>query len=325
FLGFRGTPHFVVAVKHPDGAKSWILRATIDSVVFTRLVRSAQLGERGDAYIVDSRGKYQTPPRFGGEVMHDTGLDMARVPRGVNVVERVGPGGKKLLTAFAWLPTTDWLLVIDQNPSEVLGPLNVAREVELAVLVLATLFIAASVLFLVRLMVRRLEAQDAERSAFDAQLAHSGRLVSLGRMAAGVAHEINNPLAAIGELAGLLEDLAAQDENLKQSEHADLFQQNLAKIQGQVERVRDLMPEGDFIEVYCDCSLDTCEKRDVKGLYKKARAGIIKNYTGISSPYEEPEWAEIVVDTDKLSVEESADLIMQYLRDHGYIPAALKR
>ncbi len=86
-------------------------------------------------------------------------------------------------------------------------------------------------------------------------------------------------------------------------------------------KVRDLMPEGDFIEVYCDCSLDTCEQRDVKGLYKKARAGIIKNYTGISSPYEEPELAEIVVNTDSLSVEESADLIMQYLRDNGYIPA----
>ena len=87
-------------------------------------------------------------------------------------------------------------------------------------------------------------------------------------------------------------------------------------------KVRDLMPKGDFIEVYCDCSLDTCERRDVKGLYKKARAGIIKNYTGISSPYEEPEWAEIVVDTDSLSVEESANLIMQYLRENGYIPAA---
>lgn len=86
-------------------------------------------------------------------------------------------------------------------------------------------------------------------------------------------------------------------------------------------KVRDLMPEGDFIEVYCDCSLDTCEQRDVKGLYKKARAGIIKNYTGISSPYEEPELAEIVVNTDSLSVEESADLIMRYLRDNGYIPA----
>ena len=71
-------------------------------------------------------------------------------------------------------------------------------------------------------------------------------------------------------------------------------------------KVRELMPEGDFIEVYCDCSLEVCETRDVKGLYAKARAGLIKNYTGISSPYEVPEAPEITVHTDSQSIAESA-------------------
>lgn len=88
------------------------------------------------------------------------------------------------------------------------------------------------------------------------------------------------------------------------------------------QKVRDLMPDGDLIEVYCDCSLETCESRDVKGLYKKARAGIIKNYTGISSPYEKPEHAEIIVDTDALTIDESAALILDYLRERDYIPTA---
>ncbi len=85
------------------------------------------------------------------------------------------------------------------------------------------------------------------------------------------------------------------------------------------QRVRGLMPEGDFIEVYCRCSLQVCEERDVKGLYAKARAGLIPNYTGISSPYEEPENAEIVVDTDRLSLDESAERVLSYLRERGYI------
>lgn len=78
-------------------------------------------------------------------------------------------------------------------------------------------------------------------------------------------------------------------------------------------RVRNLVEEGDFIEVYCRCSLDTCEERDVKGMYKLARRGEIKEFTGISSPYEEPEQADIVVDTDKQSVEECVDHIITEL------------
>lgn len=78
-------------------------------------------------------------------------------------------------------------------------------------------------------------------------------------------------------------------------------------------RVRNLVEEGDFIEVYCRCSLDTCEKRDIKGMYKLARSGEIKEFTGISSPYEEPEQADITVDTDKHSIEECVGHIVTEL------------
>ncbi len=88
------------------------------------------------------------------------------------------------------------------------------------------------------------------------------------------------------------------------------------------ERVRSLVPHGDFLEVYCRCGIETCEARDVKGLYKKARAGEIKEFTGISSPYEEPENAEIVVDTDKLSLEESVALVISHLCERGIVPDA---
>ena len=71
---------------------------------------------------------------------------------------------------------------------------------------------------------------------------------------------------------------------------------------------------GNFIEVFVSASLDQCEKRDVKGLYQKARAGQIKNFTGIDDPYEEPENAEIVVSTESQTVEESVDQIVDYLK-----------
>lgn len=80
---------------------------------------------------------------------------------------------------------------------------------------------------------------------------------------------------------------------------------------------RKLVPHGDFIEIYCSCDLTICEQRDVKGLYKKARQGEIKYFTGISSPYEVPEKPELSIDTGKHSLEECVDQVLALLRERG--------
>jgi adenylylsulfate kinase len=83
--------------------------------------------------------------------------------------------------------------------------------------------------------------------------------------------------------------------------------------------VRKLLGHGEFIEIYVKCSLEVCEARDTKGLYKKARAGEVKDFTGISAPYEEPLDPELTVDSSKLSVEESTRAILNYLEEKGYL------
>jgi adenylylsulfate kinase len=87
------------------------------------------------------------------------------------------------------------------------------------------------------------------------------------------------------------------------------------------DQVRAIMPD-DFIEVHVDCPVEVCEQRDVKGLYKKARAGEIKEFTGISAPYEAPEKAELTINTAGQSVEESANQILAYLEKKGVVPRA---
>ena len=84
-------------------------------------------------------------------------------------------------------------------------------------------------------------------------------------------------------------------------------------------RVRGLFAPGDFIEVYVKCPLEVCEARDVKGMYKKARAGQIPEFTGISSPYEEPEQPELVVETASHALEESVAQVLGCLRARGLI------
>lgn len=89
----------------------------------------------------------------------------------------------------------------------------------------------------------------------------------------------------------------------------------ISPIEKDRQSVRELFVSDDFIEVYCRCSLAVCERRDVKGLYKRARAGEIPDFTGISSAYDEPKTPELVIDTDQLSVDESVDRIISMMRD----------
>ncbi|MDC3417602.1 adenylyl-sulfate kinase [Aquibacillus salsiterrae] len=85
------------------------------------------------------------------------------------------------------------------------------------------------------------------------------------------------------------------------------------------DNVRAILDQNEFIEVYVKASIDVCEQRDPKGLYKKARAGEIKGFTGIDAPYEEPASPEITIETDKLTLEESVDTIVAYLKENGYV------
>lgn len=85
------------------------------------------------------------------------------------------------------------------------------------------------------------------------------------------------------------------------------------------DMVRALVKEGEFVEIYVAASLEVCEGRDTKGLYKKARAGEIKNFTGISDPYEAPVNPELTVDTGSQTLDESAEAVLNYLESKGYI------
>src|SRR5665647_307698 len=95
----------------------------------------------------------------------------------------------------------------------------------------------------------------------------------------------------------------------------------ISPFQADRERVRRLVAEGDFIEIYCHCPLEICEQRDVKGLYQKARQGKIAEFTGISSPYEAPEDPELVIDTANQPLEAGVENIMQYLAARQILPA----
>ena len=95
----------------------------------------------------------------------------------------------------------------------------------------------------------------------------------------------------------------------------------ISPYRGDRDKVREIMGAGEFIEILVDASLEVCEQRDPKGLYKKARAGTLPNFTGISAPYEAPEKPELVLDSNSKGIEELADEVIAYLDKNGYLKA----
>ena len=155
-------------------------------------------------------------------------------------------------------------------------------------------------------------------------VAAEGALVERGRVAYvldgdNIRHGLNKNLGfspedrtenirRIGEVARLFTDAGVI-----------VFSSFISPYRADRDAVRELMQDGDFIEVHVDASVETCEGRDVKGLYAKARKGEIPEFTGISAPYEEPEKPELLLDTKLQSVEESVAQLLSYLEEKGYL------
>ena len=129
-----------------------------------------------------------------------------------------------------------------------------------------------------------------------------------------------------GDLSFSLDD---RHENIRRiGEMVNLFLQAgvialtafISPMRSDRQRVRDIIGEREFVEIFCRCPLEVCEQRDVKGMYKKARAGEIKNYTGISSPYEEPVNPDLILDSGgSQSLDECVEVVIQFLRERKVI------
>lgn len=243
FLGLRGLPHFIVAVRDNYKGQRWILRATIDFVAFNDLVENIRIGETGFAFIVNRTGEFQTKPFLdiagSRAVIGDFLANEKGFEEPVQVVEKEDTLGQKNLYVAAFLKGGDWLLVYQQNASDAFSDLKKAVRLTMVIILVGGLGILTMAFVLSRRVVKRIVRSDQEKHMMNEQIIETGKLASLGEMAAGIAHEINNPVAIMVEEAGWIEDLL-EEEEFKESKNLKEFRRALAQINTQGRRCKEI-------------------------------------------------------------------------------------
>ena len=241
FLGYRNIPHFIIAVAEEKEGIKWVLRATIDTTMFNSLVQTVRVGKTGEAYILNREGIFQTDRRSGGNLM---GKDpdykiYSLIHDGIKTFIGKDIHSERYLYAAAWLNNGNWLLVVRQEKGDAFVALRSASYLIVITGLLGGVIIVGLAFYQTDKVIRRIEKLDKERESLSRLLIRASQLAELGEMAAGFAHEINNPLQIIMNEQTLITDILKvmkRQGSLRQIESLIELEDSVSQISEQIGR-----------------------------------------------------------------------------------------
>lgn len=263
FLGFRNVPHFVIAAsrREPGQQGYWVLRASIDCATLDRFLASVLPENAEDGFLVNREGRLQNSSRFYGKV-HDL-FDLGELPKKSGVALRPGQrNGQEVLRAMGYIKDTPWIFVLEQRGYVHQKSWASFKNQLLVIFVSCLLLAGLSIVRIAGMLARKIREADESREALISETEHTSKLASIGRLAAGVAHEINNPLAIINEKAGLMKDLLEISEDFQYRER---FLHQLKTLQDAVSRSRTITHRLLGFARRMDASLEPVQVNEVIG------------------------------------------------------------
>ena len=242
FLGYRNIPHLAIAIKGYSRRETVYLRVTINTDTFERLLQSGQMGTIRDAFIVnrDKEVLIHSGDREPIDAQSITFPEEGEIQ--VGNVKTVS--GRRLLTAASWLNNNRWLLLVAEDPTSEFVSLTHARQVALFLFFSALLMVVVLTYYAANWIVRKIQAADMERDMIQEHLMQTSKLTSLGKMAAGLAHEINNPLAIINQAS----EYGKEVMEISRLRGLDLTEEQLAELREVFEDIikEDLPRQGHY-------------------------------------------------------------------------------
>jgi two-component system NtrC family sensor kinase len=248
FKGMRGAPHFIVSVRQEHDGRPWILRATIDFREFNNLVEFLRIGKTGFAFILNADGQFQTKHIANINTDDLIGLfkDNKLTDQSNLVTRKRTPDGIEVIYAMAPLKGGDWIMAIQQDVADAFSDLRQTQRAVIFIIFAGGLGIVVTSLIVSNRLVNRISQSDKEKESavkkeeiMSQQVIETGKLASVGELAAGIAHEINNPVAIMIEEAGWIEDLL-EDEDLTGSENEKELYRALTQIKTQGRRCKEI-------------------------------------------------------------------------------------